>query len=87
MAKSDIFSGQAALKSEVFLLLIVGVAASWMMDPDGYFVWTGLTIILFIDKVWLSWFQNMIYLFAVVYAIRVNVDYIPPKLSSFYEKD
>ena len=27
MAKSDIFSGQAALKSEVFLLLIVGVAA------------------------------------------------------------
>ena len=28
MAKSDIFSGQAALKSEVFLLLIVGVAAS-----------------------------------------------------------
>ena len=28
MAKSDIFSGQAALKSEVFLLLIVGIAAS-----------------------------------------------------------
>ena len=28
MVKSDIFSGQAALKSEVFLLLIVGVAAS-----------------------------------------------------------
>ena len=42
MAKSDIFSGQAALKSEVFLLLIVGgVAASWMMDPDGYLLGLG----------------------------------------------
>ena len=41
MAKSDIFSGQAALKSEVFLLLIVGVAASWMMDPDGYLLGMG----------------------------------------------